>query len=133
MAQALPPRCPYCRKHSVLVSGEVIYPHRPDLKKRKFYHCAPCDAYVGTHSKTGKPLGTLANAQLRSARSRAHDHFDRTWREGIYNRSEAYAVLATRLGIPFKNCHIGLFDLDTCRKVIELYPVDLVTDFACLD
>lgn len=35
-------------------------------------------------------------------------------------RSEAYAWLAGQLGIHLFDCHIGMFDIKTCKKVVEL-------------
>lgn len=57
--------CSYCNNEAKLVSGNVIYPHRPDLAYLRFWQCAPCAAYVGCHKGTTKPLGRIANAELR--------------------------------------------------------------------
>ena len=40
-------KCPYCGKDAALVTGDKIYPHRPDLYDRNFWLCTACDAYVG--------------------------------------------------------------------------------------
>lgn len=118
------PICPYCGKWSVLVTGETIYPHRPDLHNRRFYLCAPCNAYVGCHPGTDKALGTLADAALRVARSRAHSAFDPLWRNAPGNRGkarrESYKQLAAMMGIEYKDCHIAQFDIEQCRRVVEL-------------
>lgn len=126
------PICPYCDKRSRLVVGSVIYPHRPDLFGKKFWHCAACDAYVGCHDKDCHvrlsdgskkisdgtlPLGRLANAELRKAKQRAHAAFDPLWRSKQMTRRAAYAWLSHQLGISFENCHIGMFDIDGCRAV----------------
>lgn len=112
--------CPYCNAKAELVNGAVIYPHRPDLFTKLFYHCAPCDSYVGCHPGTDKPLGRLANAQLRAAKSAAHRAFDPIWQGGRMPRKAAYAELAATLGIPVKECHIGMFDLAMCKRVIVI-------------
>lgn len=59
--------CDYCGADAKLVTGDVIYPHRHDLRARRFWQCVPCDAYVGTHANSlnHHPLGRLANAELR--------------------------------------------------------------------
>jgi CO dehydrogenase/acetyl-CoA synthase beta subunit len=134
------PKCPYCKAKSILVSGEYIYPHRPDLFDKKFYMCIPCEAYVGTHASTGEPLGTLANAYLRKFRNQAHAAFDPVWKEAANkdflksnsgkrkdlggfikkHRTAAYARLAELMDIPVENCHIGCFDATQCRRVIDL-------------
>ena len=113
-------RCPYCNCFAVRTTGKNIYPHRPDLFAKTFYQCVPCDAYVGCHPETDKPLGRLANAELRKAKMNAHAAFDPVWRSGKMNRSSAYKWLAEKMGIAPQNCHIGMFDVDECRAVIEI-------------
>jgi len=114
--------CPYCGEKAKMVGGKEIYPHRPDLYQLNFYQCAPCDAYVGCH-KTGdgkQPLGRLANAELRKAKSAAHAAFDPMWKDGKKKRGSAYAWLSDQLGIDKRDCHIGMFDVETCRRVVEI-------------
>lgn len=111
--------CPYCGEAAVFTTGEEVYPHRPDLHRKRFYLCRPCKAYVGCH-RNGKPLGRLANAQLRKARIAAHSAFDPFWRSGRMTRSAAYRWLAKELDLPISKCHIGMFDILDCRKVVSL-------------
>ena len=115
--------CPYCGIRSQLVNGTVIYPHRYDLRDKNFYYCKDCNAYCGCHGGTTKPLGTLANKELRTARRKAHEYFDALWinirKTHIwYNRSQAYADLAEYMELPSRLVHIGQFDLDQCKKVL---------------
>lgn len=114
--------CQYCNIRAKRVTGERVYPHRPDLYYLKFYCCTQCNAYVGVHKKSGKPLGTLANNTLRDARRKAHVAFDPLWQDkkSSMTRREAYTWLADTLGIAFKDCHIALFDLTTCGHVVNL-------------
>ena len=112
--------CPYCMEPAEKVTGEAIYPHRPDLYNKMFYQCEDCEAYVGCHPGTDKPLGRLANAQLRRAKSAAHAVFDPIWKNGSKQRGEAYAWLAAQLSIDKNDCHIGMFDVGTCQRVIEI-------------
>ncbi len=114
------PTCPYCGQVSELVGGDVIYPHRPDLSKKLFYRCEPCDARVGVHAGTLKPLGRLANAELRSWKMKAHSAFDPIWLSKRMKRKQAYIWLSKELGINVHNCHIGMFDIDTCKQVVEV-------------
>lgn len=116
------PICPYCGKDSEHVDGTAIYPHRPDLAVKKFWRCQPCDAYVGCHLGTPEPLGSLANAELRKARSEAHSAFDALWvfNDSPLTRKEAYVWLAAELGIEAAACHIAMFDLETCQKVLAV-------------
>ncbi|WP_199153472.1 zinc-finger-containing protein [Chromobacterium sp. ASV23] len=116
--------CPYCGKEAALTTGNMIYPTRPDLAHKKFYRCRPCDAYVGCHGNTDRPLGTPANRELRGLRNRAHAAFDPLWKEGdmqLFNdRTGAYKWLSEQLGVPRSECHIAMFNIDQCKKVVEL-------------
>lgn len=114
------PECPYCGDVSKLTTGEFVYPHRPDLGHLKFYVCIPCDARVGCHGSSSKPLGRLANGELRSAKSAAHAAFDPLWKRGTMKRTEAYAWLSEAMGLDPRDTHIGMFDIPQCNKVIKL-------------
>lgn len=122
-------RCDYCHRDAELVTGAAIYPHRPDLFAKYFWRCEPCGAHVGCHPKakpSGKgglgdgtqPLGRLANAELRRAKSAAHAAFDPLWRSREMKRGDAYAWLADAIGMSGANCHIGMMDIDACRAVV---------------
>jgi len=113
-------KCPYCGNDAELVGGDVVYPHRPDLADKKIWRCVPCDARVGCHPETTKPLGRLANGPLRRAKMDAHAAFDPIWQRGEMKRGDAYGWLATQLGIAKEDCHIGMFDLRQCNKVVEI-------------
>lgn len=122
------PTCPYCDRPAILVTGATIYPHRPDLFPKKFWNCAPCDAWVGCHPPATAQgggqgdgtvaLGRLANAELRQAKKVAHAAFDPLWKSRAMKRRDAYAWLAGELGIAKANCHIGMMDVDGCRAVV---------------
>lgn len=111
--------CPYCQNSADLVNGNAIYPHRPDLDHKLFWLCSPCNAYVGCHPGTSNPLGRLANAELRQWKMAANRWFDPIWRDGSMTRRKAYSWLAGHLGLAVKKTHIGLFDVETCQRVIQ--------------
>lgn len=128
-------KCPYCGEDAHLVTGRIIYPHRVDLYDKKFWHCEPCDAYVGCHqqgayvyinrqkvtSDGSLPLGRLANADLRRAKTIAHDAFDPMWRRyGTHMRRHAYKWLASQMGMTQDDCHIGEFDVKQCMQVVKV-------------
>jgi len=123
-ALADPPQCPYCKRYAVLQTGDFVYPKRPDLAHLRFWICEPCDARVGCHSGSYRPFGTLANAELRRERQAAHGCFDRLWhpesKTKCFTRKQAYAWLAEQLELTREECHIGLFDVETCRRVVNL-------------
>lgn len=133
----LTPICPHCGKFSAEATGKEIYPHRADLWQKKFYRCQPCGAYVGCHTETGRPLGTLADAKLRKLRSLLHQVFDPIWENAIAeelakpnakpyrglmmkHRTAAYINLAVKMGLPIEECHIAMFDEAQCRKAVDL-------------
>lgn len=120
--------CPYCGQRAHLVGGHVIYPRRPDLATKAFWKCVPCEAWVGCHPGTRNPLGRLANAELRKAKQAAHAAFDPLWerkrRRERCSKSKArkagYAWLAEQLEIDRERCHIGMFDVPDCLRVVEV-------------
>lgn len=122
------PTCPYCEQPAQLITGAEMYPRRPDLANRYFWRCAPCDAHVGCHQAGNgygdgtQPLGRLANAALRHARSLAHAAFDPLWKgkHRPMNRYRAYEWLSEQLGLSPAETHIGEFDEATCARVITL-------------
>lgn len=115
----IPPVCEYCGGTAKCVDSELIYgkSYGPSWVCVNY---PQCDAYVGCHPGTKRPLGRLANYQLRDAKKRAHAAFDQLWRSGKLNRSYAYQLLAEALGIPAKECHIGMMDVELCLRVIEV-------------
>ena len=115
--------CPYCKESAQLVSGKIIYPHRPDLYNKKFWFCdnGHESAYVGCHGNGERPLGRLADARLRQAKSAAHRAFDPLWRNKVFrSRGKAYNWLADKMRLPSSKCHIGMFDINQCQMVVNL-------------
>ncbi len=116
--------CPYCDKNTELVDGSEVYGKK--YRGIWLYLCRPCDAYVGTHQGTTNALGRLANAELRKWKKLAHRHFDALWRQKVRNgfskgkaRGLAYRWLAEKLGIEQNMTHVGMFDVDLCKKTVE--------------
>ena len=75
-----------------------------------------CDSYVGTHDDN-KPLGRLANKELRNLKKQAHVFFDKIWKENLIDRDVLYMQLASFLKLPLQYTHIGMFQEKTCLKV----------------
>jgi hypothetical protein len=92
------------------------------------YYCKPCEAWVGVHKGTNQSLGSVANKELRDWRIKAHAHFDPLWIKKIklqkcsktQARKAAYKWLAKELNLDVNNTHISWFEVDMCKKVIEL-------------
>lgn len=119
--------CPYCGSKALLRDSAMIY---RGYSYGWVWLCPKwpgCDSYVGCHKGTNKPLGRMANKELRDAKSEAHKAFDVIWRRVAsgsgnekFARVRAYAWLAEQLQILRKECHIGMMDVDTCRRVVDI-------------
>jgi len=108
--------CPYCGKEAKWCENKEIYGKNYG-KSYMCYYCKPCNAYVGCHNNTTKPLGVMANKELRDWRIKAHDIFDKLWKDGFVTRKEAYKILDDEFG---KEIHIGESDIETCQRIINL-------------
>jgi hypothetical protein len=114
-------RCQYCEQPTELVDDIEVYGRSFDSQ---LYLCRECWAYVGVHKDTHPPLsmGTVADADLRALRKTAHAMFDSLWKRASRNKSRflAYWWLSNQLDMPMSLTHIGMFDEETCHRVIEL-------------
>lgn len=118
--------CPYCWGNTEHVEDRVVY---GKTFGSMLYLCKPCDAYVGCHHKIPEQAkGRLADKLLREMKKWAHEDFDPLWRKKmrVVNvgkreaRTKAYMWLASELGIDPEICHIGMFDMDMCKLVVEI-------------
>jgi hypothetical protein len=108
--------CPYCGKPAEWVENREIYGKNYG-KSYMMWLCRKDDAYVGCHQNTRKPLGTIANKELREWRKKAHAHIDPIWQSEEMARGQVYAKLAKVFG---REIHIGEADIETCKKILEL-------------
>lgn len=116
--------CNYCGARAQLVDSKEVYSQSYGL----IYLCKKCDAYVGVHKGTTKPLGRLANKTLRQLKQRAHAAFDPLWqakqrRDGCSKsaaRHAGYKWLAEQMHIDPRDCHIGMFTESQCEHVVEI-------------
>lgn len=117
---SVPTNCRYCNNEVIFTSNAEIYGR--EYGNGKCYLCRNCKAFVGVHTGTIIPLGTLANNELRKARNKAHNMFDKLWKEPtrIMKRNDAYYWLAKQMGIKKEDTHIAMFEIEQCNKVIEL-------------
>jgi hypothetical protein len=107
--------CPYCMSETEFVDSSIIYGKSYGM----IYLCRKCDVYCGVHKGTTKALGRIANAELRQLKKEAHKYFDIIWKENHEKRNNVYKYLSEYLEIPLKYTHIGMFSIETCKKVIE--------------
>lgn len=135
------PDCPYCNRPARLATGRETVPHRAGAEEMRFWSCTPCKAYVACHEGTTAAMGTPAKHLLRRARRELHDDvLDPIWRSALETggyrdyqlrthiapavvrkaRERVYGWLAERLGLGHRETHVGLFDLETCRRAEEI-------------
>lgn len=123
--------CPYCRRDATLMENSAPIYHGRDFGP--VWICRPCEAWVGCHPHTLKPLGRLADAQLRKAKISAHAAFDAVWEKRFHRkkandpkytkgmaRGGRYKRLAELMQIDRSLCHIGMMDVQQCKIVIDL-------------
>ncbi|OOG19164.1 hypothetical protein BWD42_04240 [Sphingobacterium sp. CZ-UAM] len=116
--------CPYCHMSTELVDSSLIY----GTSYGMIYLCAKCRAWVGVHKGTDVALGRLANDELREWKKLAHGYFDPLWKRKIEKencskkeaRGAAYKWLSSKMSLSPEDTHIGLFDVDQCKKVVEI-------------
>lgn len=104
-----------------LVSGEEIYPHRPDLFELPFWVCDTCSNYVGCHYKTAdriRPLGNIPTRELRNARKHIHAILDPLWKEKKVKRGELYSIISKKLGYQYHTAEIR--DIEEARKIWKM-------------
>lgn len=117
-------RCPYCGSNTRVIDSGIVYGQGFGW----LVACTrypQCDAFVGCHPRSMRPLGSVADAATRAARVKAHKVFDVAWRgkKGQRHpagaRTKAYAWLSKELGVDPELCHIGYFDLEMCGRVVQ--------------
>ena len=115
--------CRYCGGVIRLVPAWTVYGESTDRLGKQgemIYQCQNCNARVGCHRGTTRPLGNVANEVLRLKRVETHQAFDAFWKQRRMSRTRAYQWLAEQLGLPEGGAHIGEFEMDQCQRVIAL-------------
>lgn len=107
--------CNYCSNQAEWVENKEIY-GRNYGKSIMVWLCRKCNAYVGCHNNTRKPLGTMANKELREWRIKVHALFDPLWKTGKMRREKAYGILRSYFGY---EVHIGESDIEMCKKIVK--------------
>lgn len=113
-----PKQCPFCGSEVVFTSNKELY--GKEYGNGKCYLCRSCKASVGTHNGTKRPLGVIANKEMKVLKKACHDLFDYVWKSRKLSRGRAYSILAKQLDIPQKDCHFGYFQMDMLIKSITI-------------
>lgn len=112
-------RCPYCGSSTRIVPATGILP--ASSKVTHLLTCSNfprCDSYVCMHQGTNKPMGTIANGDLRKLRQQAHIHFNKLYQTGVMSRDDAYAWLADKIWVPRSEAHIGCLSEHNLHLII---------------
>lgn len=121
---SVPKICRYCGGVIRRVPAQKVYgdaaANRLKLWNEWFYQCQNCNARVGCHRGTTRPLGNVANEVLRLKRMETHQVFDAFWQRRGMSRTAAYKWLSEQMKLPEAKTHIGGFEMDQCQQVIDL-------------
>lgn len=109
--------CPYCGSPAHLMERSAVDERS---EKGMVWSCIPCDAWVPTHYNSDKPIGRLANAELREVKARALESFTALWKAWDVDRRTAYAWLAEKMDMPMSLCNFGRFDVSECVKAYDV-------------
>lgn len=111
------------RSHDVLYNGEE-YGEWPYI-----YYCDCCGASVGVHPFSVYPLGVMADAATRSARSAVHAIIDPLWKSGRFTRGQVYSMMARLTGR--RSFHTGELSKDECHAAVAAFRTwETVDDFS---
>lgn len=110
-------KCPYCNKEAKWVENKEVYGKNYG-KSFMMWLCKPCDAYVGCHLNSKRPLGTMANKELRQWRVKAHSVIDPIWKSGEEPRKSVYSKLEEMFG---RKTHIAECDIEACKAIVNLF------------
>ncbi|WP_432353259.1 zinc-finger-containing protein [Anaerotruncus rubiinfantis] len=122
MSRKIPTICPYCGGRVIFTDSSAIYGGR---SYGMIYLCTNCNASVGVHKGTRKPLGTLANTALKNKRRETHAVFDGYWKQNGIKRTDAYKWLARQMRLPEYRTHIGQMDMELCERVIQIVQAQI--------
>ncbi len=104
----IPTICRYCGGVIRLVPAQKIYGASTDrlgLAGENIYLCQNCNARVGCHKGTNRPLGNVANEVLRLKRRETHQVFDQYWQGSGLSRNVLYQRPAGETGLPMVFLH----------------------------
>jgi len=118
-----PIKCPYCGAHAAYRPAAVVYGKSTKFADAYLYICSrwpSCDAYVSAHKKSKKPMGTLANSELRHKRILAHRALKSLEKQYKMEKRDVYIWLQSKLAFTEEQTHIAMFSEYLCDQVITL-------------
>lgn len=109
-------------KDRVLRPAAYVYGDNNLDPEKYLYVCSgypSCDSYIGAHKKSMRPMGTMADSDLRNKRIEAHRALDAIWKNGYMTKHSTYIWLQNRLNLREKDTHIGKFSYYLCEQTIR--------------
>ena len=127
--------CPYCGAPAICRPASTVFGNAVRQKGSYLYLCSrwpACDSYVAAHKRDLRPMGTLANKDLRRKRILAHEALEKLHRHRHMEKWAVYVWLQGKLGLDPEEVHIGMFSDEMCDKVISLCHQTLQQDRRCV-
>lgn len=121
--------CPYCGGEAELVDSKEIY-HK---SYGNTWICKPCDAYVGCLKGSKKPLGRLANKELRHWRVRAYDMIKSKKTVDQCTINQVYRWLARKMQLPIEECRVVNFTVEQCRDAVKICAASYIGTTKSID
>lgn len=115
--------CPYCGSPALCRPASIVHGSSVLEKGRYLYICShwpECDSYVAAHKKDKRPMGNLANKELRHKRMLAHRALEELQQARHMEKWAVYLWLQGHLNLNEEQAHIGLFSEQMCEQVISL-------------
>lgn len=116
-------KCPYCGGKPKYISGNKLYNKNIGM----IYVCENCDAYIGVYGSTKRPLGRLANSELRKKKQETNYYINAIIQKAVkkgQHRSEAKKStlkwLGNNLEVDVTHMQTNMFDIDLCEETIKL-------------
>lgn len=112
--------CPYCGGLAVLRPAEYVYGERNLNPDNYLYVCSgypSCDSYIGVHKKSMRPMGTLANGDLRHKRIEAHRALNKVVQAGIMTNMVLISGCRTACACGKRTCTLECSPSTGVRKL----------------
>lgn len=106
--------CNYCGRDAEWVENKEIY-GRNYGNSYMTWLCRHCDAYVGCHHNTKKPLGRMSNKEERELKKEVKGMYLARFEK--YGKQWYYKHLAEMLEITQQEAHFGMFDKERLLKL----------------
>lgn len=116
-------KCPYCGSKVELRDSKLVYGRSYGM----IWICSQyplCNAFVGCHKGSNRPLGRLADPILREWKKRAHAVFDPVWKSKRLDRGQAYVFLRDAMKMTADEAHVGKFDVPECQRLVKAMQSD---------